>query len=49
MSAYLAFGALCFLGFPLLVSIILYLLAARGLGWPPFRKNGGAESLQDQA
>lgn len=48
MVAYLAFVALCFLGFPLLVSIIIYLLLARGLGWPPFRKNGSRVYPQDQ-
>ena len=48
MIAYLAFVALCFLGLPLLVLIIIYLLVARGLGWPPFRENGIDSTSRDQ-
>lgn len=44
MIAYLAVVGLCFLGLPLLALFILYLVVARGLGWPPFRKNGIAIS-----
>jgi hypothetical protein len=48
MAAYLAFVGVLFIGLPLLVLIIVYLVAARSFGWPPFRKSNIDNLPHDQ-